>query len=141
MGGKEVSQMSKAKVTTTVETEVVIAPKVQRKLLTELQGYQACQTEQKALKAAADEHRANIFEIADAEVEADKFKLEGFGVAVVRGAKDRRLDKAKLLKRLVADGKYSLKAAQALLEDCTTEKPKKDHVRVTVPGEESENEE
>lgn len=132
--------MVKSKVTTTTVAEVTISPKVQRKLLTELEGYASLNAEQKAMKAGMDEHRSNIFTIADTEVEADKFEIEGYKVAVVKGAKDRRLDKTKLLWRLVKDGKYSLKAAQALLADCTTEKPKKDHVRVTVPGEETTDE-
>lgn len=134
--------MAKSTVTTTVTEQITIAPKVQRKLLTELQGYASCQAEQKVLKVAADEHRANILTIADAEVEAEKFEIEGFKVAVVKGAMDRRLDKQALLKRLVKDGHYSLKSAQAMLDDCTTERTKKDHVRVTCPndGEESENE-
>jgi hypothetical protein len=40
----------------------------------------------------------------------------------------------------VKDRKYTAEAAMALLEDCTTDKPKKDHVRVTVPGEEAADE-
>lgn len=133
--------MTRAKVTTTTTEEVVISAKVQRKLLTELEGYAALNTEQKAMKAGMDEHRSNILEIANAEVEADKFEIEGYKVAVVKGAKDRRLDKKKVIARLVKDGKYSTKAAMALLEDCTTEKPKKDHVRVTVPGSEEGDDE
>lgn len=133
--------MSKAKITTTTTTTVKLTPKVERQILTELQGYQACHGEMKALKDGADEHRENILALADEHAaDADGFEVEGFKVAVVRGAKDRRLDKQKLVKRLVKDRKYTAEAAMALLEDCTTEKPKKDHVRVTVPGEESEDE-
>lgn len=124
------------KVTTTVteKTEVRISPKVQRRLLTELQGYAALATEQKALKVGMDEHRNNVLTIADAEVDADKFELEGFKIAVCRGVPDRRLSKEQLIKRLVKDGHYSVKSAQALLDDCTTEKPKKDYCRISCPG-------
>jgi hypothetical protein len=132
--------VSKAKVTTTVTEEVKLSPKLERQILTELQGYAACHAESKALKAGADEHRNNLFALADANVDADSFQVEGFKIAVVRNAIDRRLDKQKLVKRLVKDKKYTAEAAMALLADCTTDKPKKDHVRVTVPGEESSDE-
>lgn len=123
--------------TVTTTTAVKIAPKVQRKLLTELQGYASLQTEQKVLKAGMDEHRNNVLEICLAEVDAEKFELEGYKIAVVKGARDRRLDRERLIKRLVKDGHYSVKSAQALIEDCTTEKPKKDYCKLTIPGDDA----
>jgi hypothetical protein len=127
----------KASVTTT--TEVTIAPKVQRKLLTELNGYNAVATEMKALKGSKEGHSAEVLRLSS-EVDGDKYELEGFKVAVVKGAKNRKLNTSKMIKRMVADGKYSMKAAQALIEDCTDETPKKDHVRITCPGDSGEDE-
>lgn len=126
--------MAAVTATTTTIQEVHIAPKVQRKLLTELQGYGAIATEMKVLKEAKEGHSAAVLLLSE-QVDADRYEVGGFKVAVVRGAPDRRLDKDRLLKRLVADGKYSLKAALALMSDCTTEKPKKDFVKITVAGE------
>jgi hypothetical protein len=127
-----------SKVTVTTTQEASISPKVQRKLLTELRGYGAIATEMKGLKDAKEGHSAAVLALSLEGVDGDKYELEGYKVAVVKGAKDRRFDKDKLVKRLVKDGKYTLKAAMALVEDCTTDKPKKDHVRITVPGEESD---
>lgn len=130
--------MSRQTTTVTTIQEVTITPKIVKKLVTELNGYAVVQRELKALDEAKRGHSDAVLQLAIEGVDGDKFKLEGFGVAVVRGAKDRRFDKEKLIKRLVKDGKYSTKAAMALVEDCTTEKPKKDHVRITCPGEDDE---
>jgi hypothetical protein len=73
-------------------------------------------------------------------VDGDKFSIGEYKVAVVKGAKNKRLNQSKLIKRMVGDGKYSMKAAIALLEDCTDESPKKDHVRISVRGEDNEAE-
>lgn len=118
----------------TTTTEVTIAPKVARKLLTELQGYAALSAEIKMLTEAKTGHSAAVLKLADEGVNGDKFELGGFKVAVVKGARDRRLDKDALIKRLIKDGKYSMTAALALIDDCTTDKPKVDHVRITAPG-------
>lgn len=125
-------------VTTTQTQTVTIKPTVQRKLLTELHGYAAIHKEMKGLDAGKKTHSSAVLDLAVANVDAEKFELEGFKIAVVKGALDKRLNKEALVKRLVKDGKYSLKAALALMEDCTSEKPKKDHVRITVPGEDDE---
>ena len=130
--------MTKLTTTHTVKTEVKISAKTQRKLLNELRSYGSLAEEQKALKSSMDEHRNTVLEVALAEVEAEKFEIEGYKVAVVKGAKDRRLDKIKLIKRLVKDGHYSTISAEAMIEDCTTEKPKKDYCKITVPGESEE---
>ena len=94
-------------ITTTVTTkqEVTIAPKVARKLLTELNGYAAVSAEIKALSEAKTNHSAAVLALADEGVDGEKFELGGFKVAVVKGARDRRLDKEALIKRLVKDGK------------------------------------
>lgn len=128
------------KVTTSVTTttEVTISPRIVKKLLVELRGYAALSGEMKALKDGKEGHSAAVLALADEGVDGDKFAIEGFKVAVVKGARDKRLDKDLLIKRLVKDGKYSVKAAQAVIEDCTSDKPKKDHVRITVPGEEGD---
>lgn len=126
--------MPRATATVTTKQEVTIAPKVQKQLLTELNGYAAVNGEMKALKESKEGHSAAVLQLADKHVDGDKFAIEGFKVAVVKGARDRRLDKDALIKRLVKDGHYSMKAALALIEDCTSDKPKKDHVRITCPG-------
>ncbi len=127
--------MSRATLTQTMTQTVKLQPKVQRQLLTELNGYASIAAEMTGLDAAKKAHSSSVLALALREVDADKFELEGYKVAVVKGARDRRLDKEAVVKRLVKDGKYSLKAAMALIEDCTSDKPKKDHVRITVPGE------
>jgi hypothetical protein len=127
--------MPRATTTVTTTQEVTIAPKVQRKLLTELHGYNAIVSEWKALKEGKEGHSAKVLELSLEGVDGEKYELEGFKVAVVKGAKNRKLNTSKLIKRMVKDGTYSMKAAQALLEDCTDESPKKDHVRITCPGE------
>ena len=128
------------KTTVTTTQEVTIAPKIAKMLTTELQGYADVVQQMKIYDEAKTGHSAEVLRLALNHVDGDKFKVDGFGVAVVRGAMDRRLNKDKLLKRLVAEGKYSLKAAMALLQDCTDEKPKKDHVRITVPGDKESDE-
>lgn len=130
--------MPRLTATVTTKTEVTIAPKVQRKLLTELHGYASVASEMKALKESKEGHSAAVLKLANEGVDGDKFDLDGFKVAVQRGIPDRRLDKDKLIKRLVKDGTYSVKAATALIADCTTEKPKKNFVKITVPGEKDE---
>ena len=128
--------MHKATVTTT--QEVTIAPKIVKKLITELHGYGAIAAEMKGLDSAKKGHSSRVLELAIEGVAGDKFELEGYKVAVVKGAKNRKLSTDKLIKRLVKDGKYSVKAAQAVLNDCTDETPKKDHVRISVPGDSEE---
>lgn len=132
--------MGRVNATVTTTQEVTIAPKVQRKLLTELHGYNAVASEMKALKGSKEGHSASVLQLSLEGVDGDKYELEGFKVAVVKGAKNRRLNTSKLIKRMVKDGTYSMKAAQALIEDCTDETPKKDHVRITCPGESNDEE-
>ena len=124
-----------ANITISTTQQARISPKVERKLLTELRGYGSIATEIKALDAVKREHSDAVLYLSLEGVEGDKFEIEGYKVAVVKGAKNRKLSTDKLIKRLVKDGKYSVKAAQAVLEDCTEDVPKKDHVRITVPGE------
>lgn len=132
--------MPKLTTTVTTRTEVTILPRVQRKLLTELRGYASIAGEMKALKADKENHSAAVLRLADEGVDGEKFELEGFKVAVVKGAKQRTLNREKLIKRMVKDGKYSVNAAQAVLEDCTDDSPKKNHVRITIPGEDKTDE-
>lgn len=125
--------MPRQTATVTTKQEVTIAPQVARHLLTELDGYAAISKEMKALDESKRNHSDRVLHLSE-KVDGDKFELEGYKVAVVRGARDRRLDKDQLIKHLVRDGKYTLKGAQKLLNDCTTDKEKKMHVRITVPG-------
>lgn len=132
--------MPNVTVAVTTKQQVTISPKVVKKLLTELNGYAAVSSEMKALKESKEGHSAAVLTLADQGVDGDKFEIEGFKVAVVKGARDRRLDKDALIKRLVKDGKYSVRAAQALMDDCTRETEKKTHCRITVPGEKDNDE-
>jgi hypothetical protein len=124
------------KVTTTVTTreEVRIAPKLQRKLLVELQSYGELAMERKGITKSMDGHRAKVLAIADAEVGEKKFEIEGYKVAVVNDAEDRRLDRIKLVKLLISDGHYSSTSAEDLLDRATTRKAKKAYVKITAPG-------
>lgn len=132
-----VSEVSK--VTVRTEQEVSIAPKLQRQLKTELEGYEACSIEIKALDATKKDHGAEVLRLSE-QIDGDKFAVEGYKVAVKRNQKKRSLNRDKLVKRLVKDGKYTVKAALAVLEDCTDETPVKDHVRITIPGQRDEEE-
>lgn len=119
----------------TVETvQVKIKPTVRRKLLGELRAYGELSSQAKVLKHAMEGHRNNILEIG-LETGEKKFELDGYKVALVTDAEDRRLDKVKLMKALVASGHYSVSSAQALLDAATTSKLKKAYAKVTVPGE------
>lgn len=131
--------MPRLTTTVTTTTEVTIAPKLQKKLLTELHGYASISSEMKELKAAKEGHSANVLKLSK-DVDGDKFELENYCVAVVKGAKNRKLNIQKLIKRLVKDDKYSVDAAKMMIEDCTDDTPKKDHVRITVKGEKEEDE-
>lgn len=126
-----------AKVTQTVQTELKLSPKTQRKLMNELRSYAAVHDQAVALKKVGDDHRANILGMEE-EIGEKKFKINGFSVAMVTDAEDVRLDKAKVIKRLINDGHYSAKSAQALLDDCTTRKPKKAYATIRVPGEQDD---
>lgn len=128
-----------AKTTTVVTTELKLKPSVQRKLMNELKGYANVHAEAVALKRVGDEHRKTILEMEE-EIGEKKFKIQGFSVALVTDAEDVRLSKEKVIKRLVNDGHYSAKAAIALLEDCTTRKPKKPFATIRVPGDKEEDE-
>lgn len=130
-----------AKVTTTVTTQTIvkIQPKVQRKLLVELQSYGELAVENKAIKHAMDGHRAKVLAIGRAEVGEKKFEIEGYKVAMVTDAEDRKLDRVKIIKFLVSDGHYSTESAEDLLDRATTRKPKKAYVKITAPGERDED--
>jgi hypothetical protein len=130
--------MGKVSATVTTTQKVSIAPKVLKKLRQELNGYGAVQREAKTLTTAKGEHSAAVLALSLEGVDGDKYELEGYKVAVVKDAKNRKLNTSKLIKRMVKDGKYSIVAAQALIEDCTDETPKKPHVRITCPGESDE---
>ncbi len=131
--------MSRATLTQTTTQTVKLAPRVERQLLTELNGYAAIAAEMKGLDSAKKGHSSKVLELALENIDADKFEVGGHKVAVVKGAKNRKLNVEKLLKRFLKDGSYSMKAGKALIEDCTDESPKKDHVRITVPGEADES--
>ena len=130
--------MGKVSATVTTTQEVSIAPRVQRQLLTEMHAYATHHREVKRLESEKKGHSKNVLDLSLANVDGDNFELEGFKVAVIKDAKTRKLDATKLIKRLVKDNKYSMKAAQALIEDCTTDTPKKPHVRITCPGDDDE---
>jgi flagellar hook assembly protein FlgD len=132
--------MMSLKTVVTTTTETVIAPKVAKQLLTELEGYALAGAEAKVYTTIKNDHSAAVLELALEGVDGDKFSIGEYKVAVVKGAKNKRLNQSKLIKRMVGDGKYSMKAAIALLEDCTDESPKKDHVRITVKGEKEDDE-
>lgn len=115
--------------------EVTISPKVTRQLLSELDAYSAISAEVRMLDEQKKSHSSRVLELALEGVDGDKFDIGDYKVAVVKNAKNKRLNQSKLIKRMVGDGKYSMKAAIAMLEDCTDETPKRDHVRISVKGE------
>lgn len=131
--------MPKATTTVTTKTELKLKPSVQKRLLNELRAYAEVAAETKMLKAVGDEHRATILGMED-EIGEKKFELQGFKVSLTTDGVSRKLDPAKLIKRLLNDGHYSVKSATALIADCTTEKPKKPYATIRVPGDNEEEE-
>jgi hypothetical protein len=122
--------------TTKTTTELKLNPKLERQIKTELHGYAAVHQEIKALSESKKEHSVNLLDMVTANLDPEhqNFELDGFKVATITNAKDKRLDKDKLKKLLVAEG-ISLKKVETIIAKATVEKPKKSHVRITIPGE------
>lgn len=76
--------MGRATATTTTTQEVRIAPTVRRKILTQLNGYATVHEEMKALKGSKEGHSKAVFLLADANIDAKNFEIEGFKVSMQR---------------------------------------------------------
>lgn len=111
--------------TQTVETATELTPKQIARLKIELQVYKGLMLEQQELAEALAAMKAQLDSIRQ-EVGDKTIALPGFGsVTDVSGGTTRSLNKKKV---------YALGITPAALEDCYTEKPKRGHVLVTVPG-------
>lgn len=110
--------------TTTQTTEVVLAPRLKRKLLTELRAFQEVKTQISALQNALDAHKVSIEKLR-VESGENSLGIEGFKISLVSPVRSS-LDKKRLLEAGVS---------MAQLEQGTVTKPTKPYTKVTVPGE------
>ncbi len=75
-------------VSTTVETEVVLAPAVKKRLLTELKAYEMITDQIKTLEHAKDKHKANIGAIR-AETDRESISVNGYKITLVANARKK----------------------------------------------------
>lgn len=111
------------KMTTTVIEEVRLKPILAKKLKVKLGNYAELAKEIKALKAAQAVELDAIEAIREA-TGADKFEFEGTKITRVKGFQ-KRLDQKKLI---------ALGCKADWIATATTEKPKKEYTKVTLPG-------
>lgn len=126
------SQAAVATVTQVVTQQVKIAPKLAERLLTSLRSYAGLKAQSKAIDKLLKEDRESVLRMG-VETGSDKFELEGFKVKLVLDGTTKSLDKAKLLKLMVAAG-LSVAKAQTVMEKATVESPTKPYPKITVPG-------
>ncbi len=110
--------------TTTQTTVVQIAPKVRKKLLTELRAYAGLKAQRDAIDAAMNAHKAAIGTLRESTGE-ESLAIDGF--KVVRVAAVRKVLNHKKL--------VELGCAMAWIEEATENKLNKPYEKVTCPGE------
>ena len=111
-------------VTTTQTTELVIEPRLKRQLLLRLKTYQALKGQIDALTAKMDAEKAAVAVIRE-QVGEDKLACDGYKVSRIQGTYEV-LDKKKLVE---------LGCAMAWIQEATELRPKKEHIRISCPGE------
>lgn len=111
------------KITTTIVAEVKLKPTVAKKLRTYLQNYEKTALQIKQLKETLAAELFLIEEIREGSG-ADKFDFEGTKITRVKGFQ-KRLDNKKLIQ---------LGCKAEWIASATTEKPKKEYTKVTLPG-------
>lgn len=116
-------------VTTTTTKQVVLAPKVRQKLVTQLREFQSHKATYEAAKAAMNTCKANIGKIRTATGEK-VLEIDGFKVSQVQ-----QIRKVLNQQKLIAAG-----CAIAWIEEATENKPSKAYEKVTCPGEKDEDE-
>ncbi len=110
--------------TVTSTTELILAPKIKRKLLTELKAYAELKAQRDAIDAALDSHKATIEGLREGTDETS-ISLEGFKVTRISPTRSI-LDKKKLLAEGVTMGQ---------IQNATVTKATKPYTKVTLPNE------
>jgi myo-inositol catabolism protein IolC len=114
-----------ATLTATVEKVVELAPRLKRKLVTELTAYQGLKSQLDAIKLAMDGHKAAIEKLR-VETGETSLEIDGFKITLVQPAGRQSLDRKKLLEAGVL---------MSQLEQGTITKAVKSYTKVTTPGE------
>jgi hypothetical protein len=117
------------KATVTTTKQIVLAPQVRKKLVTQLREFQSHKATYDAAKAAMNACKANIGKIRTATGES-ALEIEGFKISHVQ-----QIRKVLNHKKLIAAG-----CAQAWIDEATENKPSKAYEKVTCPGEKDEEE-
>jgi hypothetical protein len=119
---------TRATVKTTTKTEVKLTTKQQNALRKKLAVFAEADV---AFKAAKEERDVAIADIEDIREQLGETSFEFEGATVTRvGGDTSKLDKKKLVE---------LGCALAWIEEATTTKPKKQHTRVTLGGDDEED--
>lgn len=126
------SQAAVATVTQVVTEQIKIAPKLAERILQSLRSYAALKAQSKQTEKLLTEDRETVLRLG-VDTGYDKFELDGFKVTLVLDSTKKSLDKAKLVKLMVAAG-LSVVKAQAVIEKATVESPTKPYAKITVPG-------
>ncbi len=113
-------------VTTTQTTELVIEPRLKRQLKLYLDSYQKLKFAIDELTEQMDSKKAQIAAIRE-QVGEDKLACDGYKVSRIQGTYEV-LDKKKLVE---------LGCAMAWIQEATELKPKKEHIRISCPGDRS----
>jgi len=111
--------------TATVEKVVELAPRLKRKLLTELHAYGELKLQLDGLKTAMDGHKA-VIEKLRAETDEQSIEVDGYKITLVQPAGRVSLDRKKLLEAGVL---------MSQIEAGSVTKPVKPYTKVSVPGE------
>ena len=111
-------------VTTTQTTQVTIAPRIKRKLLTALHEYATLKARRAALDAEMDTFKTEIGDIRESLGE-EHLELDGFKVSHVQG----------FTKKLNHQTLIALGCAAAWIQEATENRPKKAYELITCPGE------
>jgi len=109
--------------TVTTTKQIVLAPKLRKKLLTELREYAGHKAARDAADAAMNACKSSIGKIRESTGE-DAIEIDGFKVVKVQ-----QIRKKLNHKKLIAAG-----CAQAWIDEATENVPTKAYEKVTVPG-------
>lgn len=119
-----------ATVTATTTQTIKLKPTVRKKLLASLKIYSELRTQIKALEHALDKHKDIVSQLRE-ETGEQSLSLEGYTVTLVAPLRSK-LEPAKLI---------ALGVSMETIQAATTVKPTKAYVKISVPGEQSREEE
>lgn len=115
-------------VTTVTKEEVKLKPALKAKLSKRLRVYGELRTQLKAIEAAMDKEKAEIGKLRE-EVGVTSLKLDGYSVTQVTSLRST-LDKKKLIEMGVTVD---------MLNEATTTKPGRPYIKVTCPGDRTDD--